>query len=251
MLAVDRHRDRLTEIGAAVEILRAHGTERERFFYRSLAVHIRDPVLADDDLGVDALLVDVAEHFDNLADRTAGGRRPRRDFHHHHLSRFRRSRLAGRHVHVRDNAPIERLHKAKTGFRDIEAADDRGIAALEDANDPPLEPVLDRPALDAHEHAIAVHRLLDVGGRHIYVGRVAAGLVGNHEAEAGRVHLEAADHEVHLVGQPDTPALGLHELARRDERFQETAECGPFFLRNLERFRKLARRGRMRDLVTH
>ena len=118
-------------------------------------------------------------------------------------------RLAGRHVHVRHNAAIERLHEAETGFRDIEAADDRGIAALEDADDPALEPVLGRPALDAREHAIAVHRLLDVGGRHVHVGRVAAGLVGNHEAEAGRVRLEAADDEVHLVGQPDAPALGL------------------------------------------
>ena len=91
-------------------------------------------------------------------------------------------------------------------------------------------------ALDAREHAIAVHRFLDVGGRHVDVGRVAAGLVGNHEAEAGRVHLKAADHEVHLVGQADTAALGLHELARRDERFQEAAECRAFFLRNFERF---------------
>ena len=120
---------------------------------------------------------------------------------------------------------------------DVEAADDRGVAALEDADDAPLEPVLDRPALDAREHAIAVHRLLDVGGRHVHVGRVAAGLVGNDEAEAGRVHLQTADDEVHLVGQPDAAAFGLDELAGRDERFQEAAECRAFFVRNLERLR--------------
>ena len=131
---------------------------------------------------------------------------------------------------------------------EVEPADDRGVAALEDADDAALEPVLDRPTLDAREHAVAVHRFLDVAGRNVDVGRVAAGLVGNDEAEAGRVRLQAADDEVHLVGQPDAAAFGLHELARRDERFQKAAERRAFFLRNLESFDELARRRGMRDL---
>ena len=113
-----------------------------------------------------------------------GCRRPRRDFHHDHLARLRRSRLAGRHVHVGDDAAIERLHEAEAGSVDVEAADDRGIAALEDADDASLEPVLGRPALDAREHAVAVHRFFDVGGRHVHVGRIAAGLVGNRRSRS-------------------------------------------------------------------
>ena len=123
-------------------------------------------------------------------------------------------RLPGRHVHIGHDAAIERLHEPEARVVDVEAADDRRIAALEDADDAPFEPVLGRPALDAREHAIAVHRFLDVGRRHVHVGRVAAGLVGNDEAEAGRVHLKAADDEIHLVGQADAAALGLARARR-------------------------------------
>ena len=88
-------------------------------------------------------------------------------------------------------------------------------------------------------------------GRHVHVGRVAAGLVGNDEAESGRVHLKAPDDEIHLVGQADAAALGLDELAGRDERLQQPPKCRAFFLRNLERLGQLARGGGMRDFLTH
>ena len=45
------------------------GPKLERLFDRRFAVHVGNAVFADDDLGVDPLLVDVAEHFDHLADR--------------------------------------------------------------------------------------------------------------------------------------------------------------------------------------
>ena len=63
VLAVDGHRDGLTEIGAPVDVLGAHRPEAERFLDGRFAVHVGDAVLADDDFGVDPLLVDVAEHF--------------------------------------------------------------------------------------------------------------------------------------------------------------------------------------------
>ena len=251
VLAIDGDRDRLTEIGAPFDVLGADRAERERFLDRRFAVHVRDAVLADDDLGVDPLLVDVAEHLDDLADRPARRGGPRRDFNDDHLARLGRSPLARRHMHIGHDAAIERLHEAETRVVDVEAADDRRIAALENADDAPFEPVLRRPALDAREHAIAVHRFLDVGGRDVHVRRVAAGLVWNHEAESRRMHLKTADDKIHLVRQADAAALGLDELAGRDERFQQTSKRRAFFLRNLERFGELARRGGMRDFLTH
>ena len=88
-------------------------------------------------------------------------------------------------------------------------------------------------------------------GRHVDVRRIVAGFVGNDEAESGRVRLQPPDDEIHLVGQADAAAFRLDELARRDERLQETPERHAFFLRNLERLDELSRRGRMRDLLTH
>ena len=55
VLAVDRHRDRLTEIGAAGDVPRRHRAERVRLFDRRLAVRVGNAELPDDDLGVDAL----------------------------------------------------------------------------------------------------------------------------------------------------------------------------------------------------
>ena len=45
--------------------------EALRFLDRLVAVLVGDAVLADDDLVVDAGLVDVAEHFDDAAERAA------------------------------------------------------------------------------------------------------------------------------------------------------------------------------------
>ena len=61
-----------------------------RFLDRVFGVRVRDVELADDDLRVDAGLVDVAEHFDDASDRTAGGGRPPRDLDEHHVSRLGR-----------------------------------------------------------------------------------------------------------------------------------------------------------------
>jgi hypothetical protein len=251
MLAIDGDRDRLPEIGAPVDVLGADRSECERFLNGRLAMHVRDAVLADDDFGVDPLLVDIAEHLDDLANRPARRGRPRGDFNDDHLAPLGRSPLTRRHMHIGHDAAIERLHEAETRVVYVEAADDRRIAALENADDAPFETILRRPALDAREHAIAVHRFLDVGGRHIHVRRVAAGLVRDHETESGRMHLKAAHDKIHLVRQADAAALGFDELAGRDERFQQPSKCRAFFLRNSERCRELARGCGMRDFLTH
>ena len=58
-----------------------------------------------------------------------------------------------------------------TGSSADESSDDRRVAALENPDDASLEPPLRGLSLDACEHAVAVHRLFDVGRRHIHIRR--------------------------------------------------------------------------------
>ena len=122
MLAIDGDRDRLPEIGAPFDVLCADRAERERFLDSRLAMNVRDAVLADDDLGVDPLLVDVAEHLDDLANRPARRGGPRRDFNDDHLAGLGRSPLTRRHMHIGHDAAIERLHEPETRVVHVEAA---------------------------------------------------------------------------------------------------------------------------------
>ena len=250
MLAVDRHGDGLPEIGAAGDLARADGPEGLRFLDRGVAVGVGDAEFPDDDLGVDPLFVDIAEHLDDSADRAARGRWPQCDLGHDHLARLSAGRRPGRDVYVGEDAPIERLHIAESRL-EHKLSDDGRAAALENPDDSALEPPVSRLALDASQHAIAVHRLFDVRRRHVHVRRGVAGLVGNDEPEAVCVGLEPAHHEIHLVGKPDTASVGLDELAGRAEGFDEPAECRALLTRNFQSANQVSRGGRMRDLVAH
>src|SRR5437773_9461725 len=130
-------------------------------------MRVLDVVLADDDLRLDARLVDVAEHFNDLADGTTCGRRPPRDLHHHHVVRFGRQRPSGRHVDIRFDAAIERNDVGKTARICFEAADDRVLRALDDANDAPFE-TFGGFALDADRDAVTVHRFGPTCGGDVY-----------------------------------------------------------------------------------
>ena len=82
-------------------------------------------------------------------------------------------------MHVGEHAAVERCTNTEARLIDIEAPDDGGVPALEHADDAPLEALSSRPALDAHDDAIAVHRLFDVRRGDVDIGRVAAcGLSG-------------------------------------------------------------------------
>jgi hypothetical protein len=58
--------------------------------------------------------------------------------------------------------------------------------------------------LDADDHAVAVHRLLELPGWECRYRRRTASGRPCHEAVAGRIGLQAADVEVHLFGQPES-----------------------------------------------
>jgi hypothetical protein len=154
-------------------------------------------------------------------------------------------------VHVGQHTPIERLDETQAGFVEIETADDGRAAALENTDNPTFEAVVARPALDADQYAVAMHRFLDIPRRHVHVRHGFPGLVGNDETEAARVGLQTADDEIHFVGEPDAVPFCLNQLARGDERFEQPAERRAFFLRDSKRAKELARRRRVRDFVTH
>src|SRR5262249_29825135 len=117
-------------------------------------------VLADDDLGVDARRIDVAEDLGDVADRAARRRRPARQLDDHHLARRRAAFLSGRHDDVHQHAAIERGDVAHAVLVAVVAADDGGVAAFEDADDAALGAAAFLDPLDAHDDAVAVHRFV-------------------------------------------------------------------------------------------
>ena len=123
---------------------------------------IDDPVLADDDLGVNARLVDVAQYFSHPAERAARGSWPARNLDQNHLPGFCLALFAVRYVHVHDQASVERHHEAKIGAVLIELADDRAGPALQDAYDASFGASVAADAFDARDHPVAVHRLIEV-----------------------------------------------------------------------------------------
>ncbi len=105
---------------------------------------------------------------------------------------------------------------------------------LEDADDPAFDPAVFLDALDAHDHAIAVHRFVEVRAGHVDVAAVSDRALGHDEAVARRMRFEAPDVQVHFFGQPEALAANLNEFARGDERLEMTPERGALFARNFE-----------------
>ena len=92
VLAVDGHGQHVAEVGAASDVAFSETADAEthRFGDRVGGVGVGDAVLADDDLGVDAGRVDVAEHLGHAADGAARRRRPARQLHRDHVARATR-----------------------------------------------------------------------------------------------------------------------------------------------------------------
>ena len=208
--------------------------------------------LADDDLGVDAGCVDVAEHVGDAADRAARGGRPARQLDDHHLSRRRAAFLARRDDDVHQHAAIEWRDVAHAAVVAVVAADQRAVAALEHPDDAPFGAAAVLDALDADHDAVAVHRLVEMRVGNVDVA--AAGFerpLRRHEPVARRVRLQAADVEVHLLGQTETIASNLNEVARGDERFDVPLERRAVVLRHFEYLQQLAHAGGMMHPLAH
>src|SRR6185295_11406991 len=79
-----------SEIRAAFDVALFHRhAKSSRLGDRLFAVGIGNVELANDDLRVNAGLVDAAEHFDHAADRPARRARPAGDLDDHHVARLR------------------------------------------------------------------------------------------------------------------------------------------------------------------
>ena len=64
--------------------------------------------------------------------------------------------------------------------------------------------------------------------------------LGRDESVAGRVRLQAADVQVHLLGQTEAVPANLNEIAGGDERLDVALERRAIVARNLQNLQELA-----------
>ena len=251
VLAVDRDGPDRAEVGAPLEVLLFDGAAQPRGLRHCLgAVLVGDAELADDDLGVDTGLLDVAEDLEDAAEGAARRRRPARDLGHDHVPGLRvLALLVGDH-HVHDQAAVERDEIPCAGVVDFEAADNRLGPALEDADDPSFGPVLP-PLFDPRDHTVAVHRLVQVGaGDENVAGHPLQRLVRDDEPEAAGVRLDAPDDEVHPIRQAVMIAPRLNQMTGLDQPLEQAVDGGPLLAGDLQPRQELPGGRRVLDLVT-
>src|SRR5688500_12467587 len=250
VLAVDGDRRHRAEIGAAADVtLLDRCPDAPCLLDRLLWMRVGYVELADDDLGVDAWLVDVAKHFRDAAYRTPRRRRPARDLHDDHLARFRREPLPRRHVHVGEHAPVEWHDITQPFVVHFETSDQAFLAALEDADNAPFE-AFRRLPLDARDDAIPVHGFAEIRCGDVDVLALATlGVLGHDESETRRIGLQLADDQIHLVGNPVAVAPNLQQLAAGGERLELAPERVAFFARHAKQLRQFARGGGVMDAV--
>ena len=107
-------------------------------------------------------------------------------------------------------------------------------------------------ALDADDDAVAVHRFVEVRAGNVDVAAAgSSGRSGVDEPVAGRVRLQPADVEIHLLGQAEALAADLNEIAGRDERLDVPLERRALVARDLEKLQQLAHAGGMVHPLAH
>ncbi len=240
VLAVDRNGPDLAEVRAPLEVLlRDRAAEALGLLDRFVAVLVGDAELADDDLGVDTGLLDIAEDLEHASLRAASGRRPAGDLRDDHVRWLRVVPLLVGDHHVHDQPPVERDEIPRPRVIDIEAADDRLRSALEDADDPSLRPIL-AALLDAGDDAVAVHGLVQVRPRDEDVPRHPLDrLVGDDEPEAARVRLHAPDDQVHPIRQAEMVSPRLNQVTGLDQLLQQAVHRRPLVAGDLQPLQQL------------
>ena len=228
VLAVNRDDRRWTEIRAAAQVLLAdRRADSARFGDGFLTVLVGDAVLTDDDLVVDARLVDVSEHLGYAAERAARGRRPAGNLDDHHVAWLGVQKLVPRHLHIHDQAAIERHDESfSAAVVGVKTSDDRCGPALEDPEDPPFGALV-RVSFKARDDAVAVHRLIQIAAGDVQVAFHALERpVWHDESEAARVRHDLADDKVHSIGESIPVSAGLDEGAALYEVAHQLFERG-------------------------
>ena len=142
VLAVDGDDVPAAEVGAAGEVGRSDGVVAAPRLGDGIGgVLVGDAVFAQDDLGVDAGIVEPAEHLDHPPRRHPGRTRPALDLHGDHVAVGRRQRIPRCHLHVGVEPGIER-HDHRAAALEPDLADDLGAAPLEDLQHPALGPAV-------------------------------------------------------------------------------------------------------------
>ncbi len=261
MFTVDRDDVEAPEVGAPAQVVLA-GVHRAgaagragqppRFDDCRLSVGIRQTVLANDDLGVDARVLEVAQHFDDAPDGPPGRRRPPDDVDGNHRARLCTERLGGRNGDVGLEASVEWSDEPDSRRVHVEPPDDALVGALEDLDDSAFGPVAAAEPLDPHDHPVPMHRLVKVrrGNEHVWLAPVAR-RIGGHERVASGLQLQPAHDEIHLVGQTVALAAHFHQQALGDEALELAPEGGALLSRNRQELHQLARRGRVLGLLAN
>ena len=252
VLAVDRHGLHGAKVRASLDVAFLDGAAKALRFLDGLGpVVVRQSVLPDDDLVVDARLVDVTKHLEDPAERAARGRRPSGDLDDDHVAGLRVLALPLRYEHIDDEPPVEGHQKAHSRFVDVESADDRRGTALEDAEDPALGAIV-AGTLDTRHDAVAVHGLIQVAaGDENVAADPLHRPVRDDEPEAARVCLDSADHQIHAVRQTEPAAARLNQVTGRDEIFQQPLDGRSLIPGDLQPLQQLPGRRGMLDLVAH
>ena len=123
--------------------------------------------------------------------------------------------------------------------------------ALEDPDDPALEPAAFLDALDPDDDAVAVHRLVQMRPRDVDVAAVLERPLRRHESVPRRVRLQPADVQIHLLGQTEALAANLDQLAGGDQGIDVPLEGRAFVARNLEQLEQLTDAGGMVHPLAH
>ena len=98
------------------------------------------------------------------------------------------------------------------------------------------------------EHAIAVHRLVQVGPGHVQVAAHALErAVGHDEPVALLRHLQPARHQVHALRQAQLPSARLHERARGHEVLQLSPDGRALLAPDAQHPQQFGRGGRVSD----
>ncbi len=211
VFSVDGHGRDAPEIGASANVLVADGTaQAHRLGDRFTRVRVGNAPLADDDFGVDARLVDVAEHFGDPTDCAARGGRPPRELDDHHVARRCAAFLARRNEDVHQHAPVERRNVPHAVVAAFVAADDRLVRALDDPDDPAFGFAAVLDALDSDDDTVAVHRFVEERAGNVDVAPAVERPLGRDEPEAVGMRLQVSDVEIHLFGETESM---LKELA--------------------------------------